>query len=70
MKCHNEIFAIAADCYLSPIRNRIPSEGLDDIKRGHLPPHVMALDAGKRIGGGRNVDPAVSYPQHLVTERD
>ena len=29
---HDKIFAVAADRYLSPIGNRIPSEGLDNIK--------------------------------------
>ena len=32
-KRDDKIFAIAADRYLSPIGNRIPSEGLDDVKR-------------------------------------
>ena len=57
LKRYDKIFAIAADRYLSPIRNRVPSKGLNDIKCRHLPPHATNTGrAGERSGNGRNVD--------------
>jgi hypothetical protein len=54
-KRYDEIFAIAADCYLSPKGDGIFPKGLNDIKRRHIRLHGRELSLAKATDLGRDV---------------
>jgi hypothetical protein len=54
-KRYDEIFAIAADCYLSPKGDGMFPKGLNDIKRRHIRLHSRELGRAKATDLGRDV---------------